>query len=429
MISASRIVANQFAIIAQPLLMLAVALAPLPIEWERVNDLIASVRSPERNRAAAGYYEIILGGPEARDAARDDSSLRRLIGSKPDGSVRFQDTDVIHYLKDDFLQFELEPSMERNFFGQPFVTNEFGMHDGPVTREKQKGTFRVAVLGASMDMGWGVKHQDIYLNKLEEWLTAHSELVPDSRPRRFEVLNFGVAAYSPLQRLEVLRRKVKEFHPDMVIYSATTLDIRLLEIHLCDMLWRGVDLEYDFVRRAVANAGVTENELRLNRDGRMVNKDRLKLKLRPQYWKLYDDAMGAIAAECRSAGLPLVVVIIPRVGQSDAPEVRAEPVARLRAIAEHHALTVYDLSDTFDRFDPATLEVAAWDDHPNAAGHNRLFLALARAIVEDHPLYRWLFPLDGIATVPPPDTGPLPARTKRNSDSQSNLDTMVRPAG
>ena len=57
-----------------------------------------------------------------------------------------------------------------------------------------------------------------------------------SPPRRFEVLNFAVAAYSPMQRLETLKRKVLAFHPDLVIYSATTLDVRLMEIHLCDML-------------------------------------------------------------------------------------------------------------------------------------------------------------------------------------------------
>ncbi len=52
-------------------------------------------------------------------------------------------------------------------------------------------------------------------------------------------------------------------------------------------------------------------------------------------------------------------------------------------MAGHHALPVYDLSDTFDRFDPASLEIAAWDDHPNALGHRRLFLALARSLVKD----------------------------------------------
>jgi hypothetical protein len=428
MINPIRIAGNQFAIIVQPVLMLALALVPWPVEWERLNDLVASVRSADRNRSAAGYYEHILGGPEAQDAAHDDSSLSRLIG-KPEQSRSFAKSGVVQVLSDDLLLFELKPSIEQIFFSQPFVTNQFGMHDDPITQEKPPGTFRVAVLGASIDMGWGIKHQDTYVNRLEEWLNIHADRLHVSPQRRFEVLNFGVAAYSPLQRLEVLHRKVKQFQPDMVIFSATTQDPRLTEINLCDMLAKRVDLKYDFVRQAIVDAGVTESDLRINRDGDLVNKDRLKRKLERYYWKLYDETIARVASECRSNNVPLAMVIIPRVGSADAPTARAEPVARLRAIAGHHALNAYDLTDTFDRFDVGSLEISPGDDHPNAFGHERLFLALARAIVDDHPLYRWLFPLDNIAQLPSPDTGPLPVRTKRNAESDAPLDAMVRPAG
>ena len=88
---------------------------------------------------------------------------------------------------------------------------------------KSDGTFRIAVLGSSIEMGWGVKHQDTYINQLEEWLNMHSARLGLVPPRRFEVLNFGVAAYSPMQRLETLHDKVMQFRPDLVIYSATTL--------------------------------------------------------------------------------------------------------------------------------------------------------------------------------------------------------------
>ena len=66
-------------------------------------------------------------------------------------------------------------------------------------------------------------------------------------------------------------------------------------------------------------------------------------------------------------------------------------MARLKALAAHHAITTFDLSDTFDHDDPATLEIAAWDDHPNATGHQRLFEALARAIAADPTLSPLLF--------------------------------------
>jgi hypothetical protein len=91
-------------------------------------------------------------------------------------------------------------------------------------------------------------------------------------------------------------------------------------------------------------------------------------------------------------------VIIPRVGKADAPEARAEAVARLRGIAAHHAIPLFDLSGTFDGQDPSLFEIAAWDDHPNALGHRRLFLALSRRLVDDPALYQTLFPSDSSST-------------------------------
>ena len=67
------------------------------------------------------------------------------------------------------------------------------------------------------------------------------------------------------------------------------------------------------------------------------------------------------------------------------------PVARLKAIASRQGLDVFDISESFDPFDPAVIEIAVGDDHPNAVGHRRLFLALARAMVKDEEVYHMLF--------------------------------------
>jgi hypothetical protein len=380
--------------IVKSLALLAVGLLPWPADWDNVRDVIDSVRSPELNRAERegqgfGYYDGLIGGREGSESSRADVAQR--LSGNPSGWVPFKQANVVQYRDGEFLQFELLPSVQRTLFGQPFITNQFGMHDDPVEVEKSDGTFRIAVLGSSIEMGWGVKHQDTYINQFEEWLNTHSALLGLVPPRRFEVLNFGVAAYSPMQRLEALRDKVLRFRPDLVIYSATTLDVRLMEIHLCDMMRKNVDLKYDFLLEMANLAGVESDDLRVNSDGEMINKSRLKRKLRPFYWGLYDKTMDAVAAECRVAGVPLVMAIIPRVGKSDFPATRFEPVARLKAIASHQGLTVFDLSDTFDSFDPGEIEIAAWDDHPNAIGHRRLFLALARAMVKDQEIYQLLF--------------------------------------
>ena len=107
------------------------------------------------------------------------------------------------------------------------------------------------------------------------------------------MLNFAVAAYSPLQRLESFRRKALAFRPDLVIYSATTLDIRLMEIHLCDMLrQRRRPASTTSSARPCSPARVTADDLRLDPRGTLIHKERLKAKLRPCYWWLYDADPG-----------------------------------------------------------------------------------------------------------------------------------------
>ncbi len=247
------------AALLQPLMLLIVGSISWPSGWDTVHAVIQSVRAPgpggaESDAHVLDYYQKLIGGPKGAESARWPFDLSPRLSGKPYDWINFKEADVLRYLDDEFIQFELKPCIRRTLVGQPFSTNAFGMHDEPVTLEKPEGTFRIALLGASMDMGWGVKYQDTYANRLQDWLTARASEKGSAGPRRFEVLNFAVAAYSPLQRLETLRRRVLAFRPDMVIYSATTLDDRLTEIHLCDMLPKGVDLQYDFVKEMMTEA-------------------------------------------------------------------------------------------------------------------------------------------------------------------------------
>ncbi len=378
---------------AATLAVLLVGVVPLPRSWVGGRTLLGSARSPELNRSdreanAAGYYEGLIGAGGSEGSCGE--LALRLLG-KPTDMIRFHAANVNRQLRHDFLQFELKPNVNKTLFGRPFVTNAQGFRDDERSVGKPLGTFRVAVLGSSIDMGWGVSMEETYVKRLERWLNARAE--KRGLARRFEVLNFAVAAYSPLQRLECYRRKAAAYQPDLVLYSATMLDTRLLEIHICDMFQDMVtDFRYDFVRRAIADADITADDLERDASGRLIHKHRIKAKVQRHHWALYDATLAALAAECRSEGVPLACLIIPRVGKADAPDARAGSVARLRGIAAHHAVTLFDLSHAFDHTDPARLEIASWDDHPNALGHERLFLTLARDLVNDPILNTTLFP-------------------------------------
>lgn len=374
---------------AQTLAVLLLGLAPLPAGWAGARSAQDSARSNEMSRTdreieAGGYYQGLIGvdGPQGSPAW-----TVAIYGKRTDWT-RFRAAKVSRFLEGDVLMFELLPNVDRPLFGERFTTNAFGRRDRACSEEKAEGTFRIAVLGSSIDMGWGVSNEAMYVNQLEDWLNAHA--AKRGLPRRFEVLNFAVAAYSPLQRLESFRRKAAAFQPDLVLYASTMLDARLLEIHLCDMFECRIRAPYQFLRVAMAHAGLTARDLRVGPDDRLCDKDTIKRKLKPHYWEIYDKTMEALAADCRKAGIPLACVIIPRAGKADALELRAPTVTLLRQTLGRHASTILDLSGTFDQFDATDLEIDPWDNHPNTRGHHLLFRALAAALVND-PLYETLF--------------------------------------
>jgi hypothetical protein len=99
--------------------------------------------------------------------------------------------------------------------------------------------------------------------------------------------------------------------------------------------------------------------------------------LKPLRWELLAGVYRTVVADCRSRGVPVVWVLIPRVGKS------VEPADRKRLIdlaRDSGFSAVIDLSDAYDGFDPVELEVSPNDFHPNARGHDRIARRLEAAL-------------------------------------------------
>ncbi len=100
--------------------------------------------------------------------------------------------------------------------GRVFVrTNAQGFRDRPWTAAKAAGTFRIAVLGDSYAEAVQVEREEAFWAVLERELT---DCLPAAY-RRVEVLNFGVSGYGTGQELLMLRHKVWDFDPDLVLLA------------------------------------------------------------------------------------------------------------------------------------------------------------------------------------------------------------------
>jgi hypothetical protein len=220
-------------------IVLVAGMVPLPVGWAlTARESLQATES--RANAPGGYYEGLIGGARKGDRGAQTPLERALMGD-PIAHNRGQVKEVVRDRKDDFLQFDLKPSFDAVFFGQRYSTNPQGLRDRDYPVEKPEGVYRVALLGASIDMGWGIATPDTYENLLEIWLNA--EATRRGLNRRFEVLNFAVPAYGPAQRYDVFRQRALPYHPDFILFASTMLDPRLLEIHLGGLIKNNVDLK------------------------------------------------------------------------------------------------------------------------------------------------------------------------------------------
>lgn len=134
----------------------------------------------------------------------------------------------IEYLRPDYAVFDADrgwrhpPGLDFRWReeGDSWVrTNGEGYRDADRRREKDAGTFRIAVLGDSMTAAFEVDVRKSFPAVLEDGLNAKEGA------RRAEVLNFGVRAYGTLQEWMTFNKHAKAYSPDVVLLAFFSNDL------------------------------------------------------------------------------------------------------------------------------------------------------------------------------------------------------------
>lgn len=126
------------------------------------------------------------------------------------------------YLPDPELLWVLEPGQRSvtHFGRKPVAVNSWGMRSDEQSLEKPPGTIRVISFGDSYTYGYGVGQHDTYPEQLRQ-------LLRESRPGKYEVLNAGVNGYGTYQEMRSLKRTLR-YQPDIVTISSTYNDALFL---------------------------------------------------------------------------------------------------------------------------------------------------------------------------------------------------------
>jgi hypothetical protein len=323
------------------------------------NDVL---NARDMNQQRRGYYEDL-------DVTRKDNWGWQ-GAEEPEGWGRGKNALVRP--RSDFLLTDVVPSISTILAGTHCTSNSLGMRDREYQKEKPANTYRIVLLGASNDMGTGVKNDQTYENLVEDKLNAH---LPDARYSQYEILNLAVAADSILQRVLRLEQEGFQYQPDAAILSVTAVDEQFIASHLRKALMQGIEPTGDYgdvVQSVIRRAGV---------DGKMPAL-MIERRLQPYVTELWEWSFRRFAQQCAQHGIRPVVIYRP--APADFAGLEAAGRSKTLQLARAAGLEVIDLSPAFDTVtDRSSLILAKWDDHTTALGH--------RLLAEE--LYKDLLPL------------------------------------
>ena len=346
--------------LALPLL----ALAGLPQVYDRfvpeVSTFVASLKSGKlsrRDMAALerGYYEDLLR------VNSFDNQLWELYMNKPLEWLDVQGTGLVRFTGD-FLQRELMPSSVSTDSFSSASTNKWGMRDKEYERIPTPGTYRMSILGASIEMGWGVEDDETYESLVEDRLNRD---LAGGTDQKYEILNHAVAGYYPLQQAAIVE-KALEFQPRAILYVATGREFSRSVYYLSEVTNKGIEVPYPGLRDIAEKAGLEPG----------MSEEEASRRLVPFRVELLSWLYRHIVDLCRSQHVVPVWIFVPQLYQGSWEEETAPALSQARDVG----FVVIDLSDVYEGKDTSPLQLADWDRHPNARGHaliaDRLYAAL-----------------------------------------------------
>ncbi len=108
------------------------------------------------------------------------------------------------------------PWLPKEFRSNPvwrIALNAEGFRTGEFEATRRPDVLRIACIGDSWTFGMNVDQDQTYPAKLQALLNAH----PPAGVRAVDVMNFGILGYSSYQGLQLLKTRVLDLHPDVLV--------------------------------------------------------------------------------------------------------------------------------------------------------------------------------------------------------------------
>ena len=360
-------------------LLLGLGLAPSKFAASRprsIRDALSNA-SPSRadfDRIERGYYEQLL------DQGRrlDQGAVANETKTAPRFGNPFIQEERLTIQVNDIREYVSRPNLKRDVPNRvPWTTNSRGMRDREYSQAKPINTYRIALAGDSIGMGWGVGDDEGFEPRLETILNQRSQ---SAGGPTVELLNFAVPGHGPGQRWHHFSSEGWAFQPDLVIFESSPADPGWDQRRLRPMLARGIGFDAPVYAQTLGNAGILPGQ----------TAEGYRAMLKPLKWALLEGVYRKVAQDCRERGVPCVWILVPRV----AKPLESADRNRLIELAQRAGFdAVIDASDAFAGLDLATLTVGSQDYHPNSLGHEYIVKHMEPLLSRVAPLAQlWAHP-------------------------------------
>ena len=324
--------------------------------------VLARLHSPGLNpRDAAkrqrGYYEKL------NDVGWENPELAKIYVVRPPDWDPLQYRPDLAKTNEGLPYLELLPGAQGRFTSVAVRFNGQGMRDREYSRQPEPRTYRIALVGPSDAFATGVAQEEGYEALVEERLNREGGL---GSYERVEILNFATPGYTALDVLAVAERKVFALQPHALLYVVHVTDGQGVVSRLAQLMHTQAPVAYgglmQFAREARVDPGAEENTA--------------ARAFTPRREAILSWAYRELFERCRSRSVVPLMAYVPLLGPRDFDL----PVPTLLGIARGAGFLTLDLSGVYGGRDPEKLQIAAWDDHPNAAGHRLVADRLHAAI-------------------------------------------------
>jgi D-alanyl-lipoteichoic acid acyltransferase DltB (MBOAT superfamily) len=313
-------------------------------------NIVLSLRTDKLNRLDAvaferSYYEGLVRVNQLND------ELAEAYMKRPVKLLRVIDAGGLTRFADGFIQQELVSSMQSTTYFGKVTTNKWGMRDRDYEKTPAPNTYRIAILGSSVEMGWGVNDDEVFESLVENRLNTE---LPGNKIQKYEILNFGVPGYFPLQQAPALE-KALAFSPNAILYMAHGNEFTRATRYLADVVHNGIDIPYEKLRAIADSAGANSG----------ISKSEAERRLLPNKNYILTWLYEWITEECRKHEVVPILIFLP---QTEGGDWEVETPGALR-IAKEAGFKVIDLMNVFDGYEPRSIQLNEWDKHPNVLGH------------------------------------------------------------